>query len=76
MPEHVVLRRIVLGASHQPTGKTRHYHGTEELSPPSELRIVRFPDDAGFYLLYFDQDGSELTDTYHDSLEEAMSQAE
>ena len=76
MPDYVVLRQIVLGASHQPTGKTRHSHGAEELPPPTELKIVQFPDDSGFYLLYFDQDGIEMTDTFHDSERDAMSQAE
>jgi hypothetical protein len=46
------------------------------LPPPAELRIVQYPNDPGFYLLYYDRDGQEMTDTYHDSLEEAMAQAE
>jgi hypothetical protein len=40
------------------------------------LRIAQYPSDPGFYLLYCDGDGREMTDTYHDSLEEAMAQAE
>jgi hypothetical protein len=70
------LRRIhLIEGRHQPTGATKHHHGSAELSPPSQLEIVRYPDDAGFYLLYPDDEGSELTDTYHDSLPEAMRQA-
>jgi hypothetical protein len=37
---------------------------------------MKFHDDSGYYLLYLDETGEELTDTYHDSLEKAFSQAE
>lgn len=70
------LRHVRLGPQHRPTGKTRHYLGTSELPPPAELRIVQYTEDPGYYLLYFDNQGAELTDTYHDSLAEAMQQAE
>ncbi len=70
------LRYVRLGPQHRPTGKTRHYLGTCELPPPSELRIVQYTEDPGYYLLYFDEEGEELTDTYHDTLSQAMEQAE
>jgi len=41
---------------------------------PSELRIVKFQNDPGFYLLYLDDGGNELTDTYHENLERALEQ--
>jgi hypothetical protein len=72
-----LLRQVASNPSeHKPTGKTRHFQGSRELPPPSELRIVRYEGDAGYYLLYIDRNGEELTDTYHDSLEGAMEQAE
>jgi len=40
------------------------------------LRIVKYIDDPGYYLLYCDEHGQELTDTYHESLADAMTQAE
>jgi hypothetical protein len=40
------------------------------------LRIAPFAGDPGFYLLYLDSSGNELTDTYHGSVEEAMAQAD
>jgi hypothetical protein len=43
---------------------------------PAQLRVVRLAPDDGFYLLYCDADGRELTDTHHDSLESAFAQAE
>lgn len=76
MPDYSLLRRVRLDPSHQPTGRTRHYLGEEELPPPVELRIVQYPGDSGYYLFYCDDSGTELTDTYHDSLEEAFDQAE
>jgi hypothetical protein len=54
----------------------RHYHGAEELPPPSELRIVQYDGNHGFYLFYCDDRGRELTDTYHETLGGALSQAE
>lgn len=76
MPEYIVLRRIRLGVQHKATGLTRHFVGGGLLSKPSELLVVRYPDDAGYYLLYCDENGSELTDTFHESLESALAQAE
>ena len=40
------------------------------------VRIARYANDPGFYLLYFDANGDEMTDTYHDSIEDAMAQAD
>jgi hypothetical protein len=76
MPDHCLLWEIKLGRSHKPTGKTHHYRGGVECSPPAELRIVQFSEDSGFYLLYIDDRGVELTDTYHETVDEAKAQAE
>lgn len=57
-------------------GKTRHMRNGEPLAAPAALRIVQYASDPGFYLLYLDSGGHELTDTYHDTLDDAMSQAE
>lgn len=70
-----ILKTIELKPFHVPTGKTRHYHGGL-LPAPSSLRIGQYPGRTGFYLFYLDKDGRELTDTYHSTLSEAMSQAE
>lgn len=71
-----LLWRIKLGEGHQPTGKTRHYSGGTECPKPSELRIVQYLNDPGIYLFYCDDAGREVTDTYHDSVEQAKDQAE
>jgi hypothetical protein len=75
MKGYIVLRQVRLSDKHKPTGGTRHYKGSEVLPPASQLWIARYPDDLGYYLLYLDANGNELTDTYHDSLDEAIAQA-
>jgi hypothetical protein len=37
---------------------------------------VRYPEADGVYLIYLDAEGGEITDTFHDSLQGAMDQAE
>lgn len=76
MVNSTLLQRIRLGPSHRVTGKTRHYDGNRELAAPSELQIVKYQGDEGYYLLYLDERGHELTDTYHDNVAEAKAQAE
>lgn len=72
----IVLRKVILKAKHAPTGKTRHFHGSEELPQPVMLKVVKYIDDEGYYLFYCDASGEEFTDTYHESIEEALAQAE
>jgi hypothetical protein len=82
-----IIARVRLGAAHGSTGNVKHYyglppqvdeqgHGRTEVPEPVELRITQYEDVDGFYLFYCDDDGVELTDTYHDSLAAAMRQAE
>jgi hypothetical protein len=76
-----VLATVVLRAEHVPTGFTRHVDvlpdGTEEVvRPPSRLRIIREEGDPGVLLLYEDESGKWLSDTYHETVEDAMAQAE
>jgi hypothetical protein len=60
---------------HDATGFTTHYRDGRLLPKPAALSIVQFEGDAGFYLLYLDEASGEMTDTYHDDLEGAFSQA-
>jgi hypothetical protein len=71
----VVLRAARLfPAAH--TGKTRHEVAGEPVKPASRLAIVRYPDESGFYVFYCDAAWSVLTDTWHESIEAAVAQAE
>lgn len=84
MSDYLIHRRITLQEHHQPTGKTRHTKGVvtsegvvpgTELPAPSRLMVAQLPGDDGYYLLYLDDQGNEITDTYHESLEDALAQA-
>jgi hypothetical protein len=85
MSDYFVHRRIVLKPHHVPTGRTRHTEATwsdekglvrgAALPTPHELMIAQLPPDEGYYLLYLDERGGEITDTYHESLENALAQA-
>jgi len=57
------------------TGSTKHYIDSKEVEMPAKLQIVKYEDDSGFYLFYLDSNGEVLTDTYHDTLANAMQQA-
>ncbi len=76
MSEYKVIQKIFLTKRHLATGLTKHYIGNILLSCPYELRIGKYEDDPGYYLFHFDKEGKEMTDTYHDSLQEALKQAE
>ncbi len=58
-----------------------HFYGLPDdpnrvaLLPPVMLRIVQYEGNDGVYLFYRDSDGVELTDTLHDSVEQAHEQA-
>jgi hypothetical protein len=39
------------------------------------LVIAQLPPDGGYYLLYLNNQGDELTDTYHETLDKALNQA-
>lgn len=70
-----VLMQISLkGVS--PTGKTKHFSGNKILPPPLFLQIGKYEGDSGFYLFYLIEKMECLTDTYHDTLQGAIDQAE
>jgi hypothetical protein len=70
-----IVQQVTLDERNQPTGETRHVISGTEMSAPATLRIVRFRTYPGYYLLYLDETGRELTDTYHESLAGAVDQA-
>jgi hypothetical protein len=60
------------------TAKTKHYDGSlnKEFSKPSLLQIAQYDNDTGFYLFYLNSVNEIMTDTYHETLEDAIDQAE
>lgn len=84
LSDYLPYRQIILKTHHSATGKTKHYQGSlspqglergAELQTPYQLTIAQIPPDKGYYLLYLDEEGNEITDTYHESLEAALEQA-
>jgi hypothetical protein len=80
-----VLRFAIIDPEVRPTGATRHSVGQivdgEVVSGPpmppfAALAIATYRDAEGYYLFYLDDDWNEVTDTWHESLDAAMSQAE
>jgi len=76
MNDYEVLFEAVLAERHRVTGRTVHRVGSDVLPKPSKLRIAKYPDAEGVYLLHFDASDEEMTDTFHDSVDDAMAQAE
>lgn len=71
-----VLLYATLQKEHKPTANTKHYLGGDLMQPSSGLAICRYGNDEGFYLFYCDSDWNVVTDTYHESIEDAKNQAE
>jgi hypothetical protein len=59
-----------------PTHATRHVVAGREVTDFAHLAIARYGDDSGVYLFYCDESWNTVTDTYHGTLEQALSQAE
>jgi len=57
------------------TGATRHYRNGILQPVPAYVAIVRLASERGLYLLYFDHDGNEINDTFHEHVEDAKRQA-
>jgi len=58
-----------------PTGKTKHTVDGVPISTEAKLRLVRLLGDSSIYLIHYGTNDEELTDTCHDSTEEALEQA-
>ena len=74
-PNMKVLKRLFLAAHHEPTGKTRRFVAGKLEPKPSSLRIAHIENEEGFHLLAYRDDESLMTDTFHRTLESALSQA-
>jgi hypothetical protein len=58
------------------TGATRHVVNGDEVTEFAALAIAQYPSDSGFYLFYCNENWEAMTDTYHETLEAAIEQAE
>jgi hypothetical protein len=71
-----VLAYTPLDSRHVTTGGTKHIVGGEQAPAPKLLAICQYADDNGFYLFGCDETWSTITDTWHESIDQAKAQAE
>lgn len=74
--QYAVLRRIRLKGRHAPRGRDRARRGPHEPPLPRELRIVRYPDEDGVYLVFLGASGEEIDAAWHQSVALAVGRAE
>ena len=79
MSQHKAIKRVQLGLQHLRPGRTKHSISNgatiRDFSPFVALEIATFPGDSGYYLLHISENG-EVADTWHETVEAAMHQAE
>ena len=56
-------------------GTTTHRVGGVVVGEFGSLKVCRYADEGGVYLLYLDPAGNEVTDTFHDEIDGALAQA-
>ena len=66
----------VLDERHLKTENTRHFVNGQFIEEISGLAICKYDNDPGYYLFGCDENWNSITDTYHDSIEDAKEQAE
>jgi hypothetical protein len=79
VPEHIdgaTVLQVADLSSAAPTGATRHVVHGREVASFAHLALAQYENDSGVYLFYCDADWNTVTDTYHDTLEAAVSQTE
>jgi hypothetical protein len=68
-PEAGLLFQSMKPPARSDAGRTLRY----ALKPPAAaLAVVQYPSEGGLYLLYLDAAGSEVTDTRHATLDDAL----
>ena len=58
-----------------PTGATKHIVGGQEATGFQGLAIATYEGQGGFYLFYCDDHWQVVTDTWHQTYEDALAQA-
>lgn len=61
---------------HRPTGFCRHFVLGELQGPAAYLVVCLYPGESGFYLFYCNASLDVITDTWHEDLNAAKTQAE
>ena len=71
-----LLRWSVIDERHRHNGNCRQIVGGELQGPAAGLAICRSKGEKGCYLFGCDEQWNTITDTWHESLEDALQQAE
>jgi hypothetical protein len=79
MSQMIAIRRVKLASHHLTPGRTKHHladaNGTRDFPPFVSLSIVHEPGGTACYLMHECENGPG-TDTWHQSLDAAIHQAE
>ena len=70
-----LIAYLVITEDHKRTGNTEHIVDGLPTEDFYGLAICKYKDDPGYYLFYCDASWETITDTYHDTVEDAKDQA-
>jgi hypothetical protein len=71
-----LVRWSAIDERHRPTGNCRQIVAGEPQGPAAGLAICRYEGEKAYYLFGCDAEWNTVTDTWHESLEAAVEQAE
>ena len=71
-----LLRWTVIDSRHRPTGKCRHEVAGQRVGVAAGLAICKYDGGDAYYLFGCDAAWAVVTDTCHETLDEALAQAE
>ncbi len=71
-----VLLFTYIDERHQFTGNCRQIVAGQLMGPMKGLAICKYDEEDAYYLFGCDEDWESITDTWHETIEEAMEQAE
>lgn len=70
-----VIMFTPIDEQHQFTGKPQHIVSGKLMSKISGLVICQYENDTSFYMFGCDKNWKSITDTWHESIEDAIHQA-
>lgn len=71
-----MLFYTTIDARHIQTGKTTHIVDGMIFDNPAGLEICQYDGDSAYYLFYCDENWNVITDTWHQTIDDAIKQAE
>ena len=78
-PSHIANMRVLLFTPidwrHRATGQTTHIVGGLPFEHPAGLALCQDPTSDAVYLFYCNEEWEAVTDTWHESIDDAKAQA-